>query len=281
MADESKTLTLKTPIPSQVVNEGAKFGPLHLTEFIQTAESGGRAYFRAELQDGRALPQGLICTSEGIIDGIAGVNTQGTYKIIVTVVNDDADELQTEFDFTIKSRIAVEDSQIFKKLKAEVWEALGKNLPLPEMKDMLDRPITAVEIYYLLQRFATFTIWDVYNLDSPTERQLLTLSGASPHYHVYDRGCCLIGSPKDLFSHERTLEDALQTARAIAREVYQRGWVVELAGFDKMVRAAWVEIQHLGEKHSKPLEILHYTPSSEDVKIYTVESASKKLTPGI
>ncbi|EKD53758.1 MAG: hypothetical protein ACD_60C00157G0012 [uncultured bacterium] len=277
MPEEPKTLTLKKSIPAQIVNEGAKFGALQLTDFIHAAPDAGRAYFRAELQDGRALPKGLICTTEGLIDGIAGVGTEGNYKVLVTVVNDDADEFYTEFDLTIKPSLAAEDSQLFKKRKKEVWDALLKNLPLPELKDMLQQPITEVEIYYLLQRFATLTIWDVYNLEYPSEKTILTLKDASKHYNVYDRGCCIIGSPKNLFSHERTLQDALQTAKAIAREVYQRGWAVELVGFDKMVRAAWVELQHLGIQNGKSLEILHYNPSPSDIKIYTEESKGPRF----
>ena len=278
MADHSSSLRLINPIPAQIVNEGATFGPLNMSEFIQST-GGGKMYIRAELADGQPLPKGLICTTEGMINGIPAAATQGSYKVIVIAVNDEADELTTEFDFTINSRPSMkEDEQLFKKLKAEVWEALGKNLPLPDMTELLNRPITLNEIYYLLQRFATLTIWDVYNLDYPGEKRILTLEGMSEHYHIYDRGCCIVGSPKDLFSHERTLEDAMKTARIMAKEVYKRGWVIEFAGFDKMVRAAWVELQHLGDSHGKALEILHYIPSPADVKIYRTEA--KNMYPG-
>jgi hypothetical protein len=145
-------------------------------------------------------------------------------------------------------------------------------MPIPEMTDALSRPVTAEEVYYLMQRFAVMSIWDVYNLEPAGDKTLLTLTGASPHYNIYDRGSCLVGAPKDLFSHQRTLADALQTAKAMAREVYKRGWTIEFSGFNKMVRAAWIELRVMGEKTGKQLEVLHYTPSLEDMKVYSAES---------
>lgn len=280
MADQPGSLNLQKPIPAQIVNEGATFGPLNISDFIQSAS---KIYIRAELATGEPLPKGLICTSDGIMNGIPADGTQGSYKVIVAVVNDDAEELTTEFDFTINPRMTMGDdtSILYSKLKSEVWDALGKNLPIPELAEILNRPITITEMYYLLQRFATLTIWDVYNLDYPSDKVALNLAGASEHYQVYDRGCCIVGAPKELFSHERTLEDAMKTARAMAREVYKRGWVIEFAGFDKMVRSAWVELQLEGEKNGKFLEILHYQPTPTDVKIYTAEARGRGMGPAI
>src|SRR6202044_861685 len=115
-------------------------------------------------------------------------------------------------------------------------------------------------------------IWDVYNLESAGDKIPLSLPGVSPYYQIYDRGSCLVGAPKDLFSHQRTLADALQTAKVMATEVYKRGWTIEFAGFNKMVRAAWIELQILGDRQGKQLEILHYTPSAADINVYTAES---------
>lgn len=271
------TLSLTKPVPAQIVNEGATFGPLDFNNFFQ---SSSKMTFRAELADGQSLPQGLICMSNGIMNGIPAAGTQGSYKIIVTVTDVETEETTTEFDFTINQRLSMDEKdQLYSKIKSEVWDALGKNLPLPEIGDLLNRPVTMAEVYYLLQQFATLTIWDVYNLEYPSEKNLLKLEGVSEYYNVYDRGCCIIGTPKDLFSHERTLEDTLNTARAMAREVYKRGWVIEFAGFDKMVRAAWVELQLLGAKNGKSLEVLHYNPSTNDLKIFDSELASQQTGP--
>jgi hypothetical protein len=265
-----KPPVLTKPIPSQIVNEGATFGPLNLSDFIQPPDpESGPVQFVAELSDGRALPKGLICIASGTLSGIPAAGTLGSYEIIVTASLPAGDSLSARFNLTIKERITIGQSHhYFTDLKAKVWEALGQNLPLPELSEMLDRPLTLVELYYLMQRFATLTIWDVYNLDTPSDKIALNLEGASSHYHIYDRGSCIVGVPKDLFSHERTLEDALQTARVMAREVYKRGWTVELAGFNKMVRASWIEIQLLVNKHGKPLEVLHYEPTEADYKLY-------------
>lgn len=265
-------------IPPQIVNEGAAFGPLNLNNFIQSPAESGVVQFVAELSDGRALTKGLICTSNGTLSGIPALGTQGTYELVILAKNASDAPLTTKFTLTIKERISmVQGHQYFTDLKSKVWEALGQDLPLPEMGNLVERPLTLVEVYYLMQRFATLTVWDVNNLESPSDKIVLQLEGTSKHFQIYDRGSCLIGAPKDLFSYDRTLEDALQTARVMAREVYKRGWVVELAGFNKMVRASWVEAQLLASKYGKPLEILHYQPTEADQRLY---QAQEKAQPG-
>lgn len=262
-------------VPDQIVNEGAAWGPLNLNEYIQSPDAeSGELNFQGELTNGAALPKGIICTQNGTLSGIPGAGTQGDYEIKITARNASQIPLETTLRLTIKSRITIESIEAFNELKSRVWDALGKDLPLPEIGAFFDRPITPAEVYYLLQRFATLTVWDVYNLDPPLEKVLLNLEGENKHFNIYDRGSCIVASPKDLFSHERTLEDALQTARVVAREIYKRGWVLEFAGFDKMVRSAWIELQIQGEIHGKQLEILHYTPTEDDLKIFTARIAA-------
>lgn len=260
--------TLVKPIPPQVVNEQAAYGPFDLNEFIQSPEED-LARFSAELSDGKSLPKGLICTGDGMLTGIPGKGTDGSYEFVITG-NNGAGEIQTKILFTINPGVATSTPKedYFDQLKAKVWEALEKNLPVPELKDMYDRPINILEVYHLLEQWATLKIWDAFNLDPPGSLKLITLEGASEHYHVYDRGSCLVAVPKDLFSHERTLADGLKTAQAMAREVYKRDWTIELVGFDKLVRSAWVELQHLGDKQGKQLEIINYQPSVDDLKVY-------------
>ncbi len=270
--DQPNSPTLLKSIPSQIVNEGASFGPLNLNDFIDTFGSNVR--FQAVLSTGNSLPKGLICTQDGIISGIAGQGTAGSYEVIVTAENDSSIPFATQFLFTIKPGLAVEKAEFFDGVKAQVWEALLKDLPVPDLGDILNRPISAVEIFYLLQRFAVLTIWDVYNLEMPAEKKLLQLEDMSPHYNIYDRGSCIVGAPKDLFNHERTLEDALQTARVMAREVYKRNWTVELSGFNKMIRGSWCEFQLLGDKHGSHLDILRYDPTADDMKIYTEKASA-------
>lgn len=266
---------LTKPIPNQIVNEGAAYGPFNLNDYIKS--ESGPLRFQGELLTGEALPKGFICTASGILSGIPSDGTQGVYDILITAENDSDTPLTTQFSLTIKERLAIRDKEFFDHLKSQIWEAVGMDMPIPEFAELYTRPITDVEIYHLLQRYATFTIWDAYNLDAPGEKIELKLEGMSPHYVAYDRGSCIICAPRDLFTYERTLEDGLQSARAVAREVYKRDWVIEFAGFDKLIRAAWVELQLLGEKHGKMLEILHYEPSADDMRIYTARAKSPGL----
>lgn len=238
--------------------------------------------FFAELDDGTSLFKGLVCTTAGLVSGIPAKGTAGSYEIIIIAENDSGIPLTTQFHFTVNENLASDNreksSEWWTELKSKVWEALGQDLTtIPDLQELYDRPITAAEIYYLLERFATLTIWDAYNLEPPGDKVLLTLEDANPHYNIWDRGSCIVVGPKDLFSHERTLEDALQSARLAAREVYKRGWAIQLAGFEKMTRIAWIELQLLGDKHRKYIEILHYVPSPEDIKIYSSQSEMIRL----
>jgi len=263
-------------IPSQTVNELAAFGPFDLKDFIQVSEGSAPAHFTAELKGGGALPKGMICTEDGIVTGIPAKETQGNYDVLITADNGEG-SVEAEFILTVKPSLTKTGTDYLDQLKAEVWRAVEENLPIPDLAEMYDRPISPIEIYYLLERWGTLTIWDAFNLEPQGDKALLTLEGVSPHYNIYDRGSCLVASPKDLFSHERTLEDGLKTARAMAREVYKRDWTIQMVGFEKLSRAAWVEIQLLGDKHGKRLEVLGFSPTPDDVKVYSNESLNKSL----
>jgi hypothetical protein len=160
------------------------------------------------------------------------------------------------------------------QLKAKVWQALKDQQPLPDIEALMSLPITPADIYYLLQRWGILTIWDAFNLDPPDVKKPLHLQGMSEHYHVYDRGSSLIMGPKDLFSMDRTINDGLITAKALAREVYQRGWAVEMAGWYAFMKQAWTEFQHLGDKHGQYIEIINYTPTPEELRTYRAEVAA-------
>lgn len=266
--------TLKKPVPAQIINEQAAYGPFDLKEFIHD-DGKSNLRFQGELINGDSLPKGLICTEDGILTGIPAKETQGNYEFKITARNNEG-IVEANFMFTIKPIITVGGNYI-DQLKSQVWEALEQKLPVPDIGSIYDRAVTINDVYYLLERFATLTIWDALNLEGPGGKTLLTLEGASPHFNVYDRGSSLVATPKDLFSSERTLADALQTARAMAKEVYKRGWTIEFAGFEKMERAAWVELQHLEDKFGKKVEILHYDPSFKDLRIYNEETKEETL----
>lgn len=266
------------PIPKQIINEQASFGPFDLNDYFQA--EGESIKFVAGLSSGSALPRGLICTEDGLFTGIPAKGTNGHYEICITAQNESG-SVDAFFEFTIKVSFAADVSADYlSELKSQVWQALDQKLPLPDFAALNDRPVTVADVYYLLERFATLTIWDALNLEGMGKKNLIQLEDASPHFNVYDRGALLVAAPKDLYSSERTTQDALQTARAMAREVYKRGWVIEFAGFDKMERALWVELQHLEDKFGKRLEILRYDPSFKELKIYKEEAkvyASERL----
>jgi hypothetical protein len=274
-------VTIK-PIPAQVINERAAYGPFNLRDFVQAAEETHKAEwrFRCELVDGQPLPKGMICTSDGVMSGIPAKGTQGQYEVLLTVEHQ-AGVVEAKFLLAIKASLAATaDTTYMSQLKGQVWDALGHDLPAPEWSELVNQAVSPADIYYLLSRWATLTIWDAFNLEHAGEKHLLHLEGASPHYHVYDRGSCLIASPKDLYSHERTLEDALRTAKAMGREVYKRRWTIEFAGFEKMVSAAWVEIQHQRYLYGSRLDVLYFEPSEKELRIYNQEArqlAAKKL----
>lgn len=262
-------------IPAQVVNERAAFGPFDLKDFI-TSEFDPNIRFSAELKNGDALPKGMICTSDGLLTGIPAKDTKGNYQIVVTAENANG-MIKAEFLLTIKPSLATGTTDYMDQLKAQIWEAVDQRLPVPDLSELYDRPITAIDIYYLLERWGILQVWDAFNLEPPGELVLLKLEGASEHYNVYDRGSCIVACPKDLFSHERTIEDGLRTARAVAKELYKRQWTIELTGFDKMVRAAWVELQHLADIHGKQLEIINFEPTINDIKLYHSETQDLRL----
>lgn len=264
---------LLKPIPAQVINERAAFHPFSLKDYIQAPEGSPQPIFQAEINDGRALPQGMICTGDGILTGIPAKDTHGNYELVITATNQ-AGSIHVPLVLTIKPSL-VSDGTYADELKKQVWSALSQNLPLPDISEMLGREITPLDIYYLLERWAIVVMWDAFNLDPPGEKIELQLKGASEHYHVYDRGSCLIASPKDLYSHERTLLDGVRTAQAMANEVYNRKWTVELAGFDKLTRAAWVEFKRLENKYGRTIDIINYNPSTEDVKVYVNQSIER------
>lgn len=279
------SLMLVKAIPNQVINEGAAYKPFDLKQFIQAKEANSALRFQAGLADGRPLPQGLICTADGTLSGIPARGTEGNYLVVIKAENIEGETLSAEFSLLIKPVNVVQQHDLLRDLKSQVWDAVGKGLPVPEFPDlnaMLTWPVTPLDVYYLLERFAYLTIWDAYNPDSPGEAQLLILKGVSVHYQVFDRGSCIVGAPKDLFSYARTPQDALVTAKAMAEEVYKRGWTIEFSGFDKMVRAAWVKLQILAKQQGKAVEILHYIPPAEDAAIFTKElEALGKLKPSL
>lgn len=256
---------LINPIPPQIINELGSFHPFELQVFF---ESDTPMRFSAQQTNGQALPKGMICTSQGMLTGIPAKGTIGKYELEITAENE-AGKTSAPFTLQIRESLAnTENNAPFNDVKAQIWEAVDKNLPIPDISELLNRDITALEIYYLLERWSMLKIWDAFNLDSPGDLVPLELEDASPHYVIYDRGSCLVAAPKDLFSHERTSEDAFNTARALAREAFKRGWTMDLVGIDKLTRVVWAEVQLLNQIYGRHIEIVNYTVTDQDIKVF-------------
>lgn len=223
------------------------------------------------------------------------------YRIEVTVSNGSESPLVTYFELEVLPALRPEDEwvedeslrdefadavtlneeeerELFKTLKEEsdkegtfteekqaIWEAILQGQTIPELQALIDRPLSHQEVYYLLSRISYFVIWDANNPAPAGALRALSLQGASEHFNVYDRGSCIVATPKQLFDHNRTLQHGIHTAQAMAREVFQRGWTVEFGGFDKMVRASWIEFELLSQKFGKPVSYSYFQPTPHDV----------------
>jgi len=278
MANEPQTPQLIKPIPPQIVNEGANFGPIDLNLYIEGANR-----FQATLADGSPLTKGIICTSDGILSGIPASGTQGVYNLLITIENEEGSVLTTNIDLTIKERYNfTERSDELTSRKNKIWQSLLGGLELPSLEELSQLPITKEDIQYLIERYASFTVWDVFNLEPPSVKQIIELPGQSPHFNIYDCGSCLVSAPKELYSEHRTIEDAVQTARVVAREAVNRDWTVELAGTERVARAAWMEILQLGELSGKKIHVVSYQPSERDVELLNmiVETRKKEMEIG-
>jgi len=263
---------LANPIPDQVTNEQAAYGPFDLTRFVQAPVDGGALFFEASIEGDAPLPQGLICTRDGILTGIPAKGTHGLYQVRL-VIGNESGTIETDFVFTIKPSLAATQDH-YTQLKQQIWEALEQRLPVPEIAELYNRPISQMDVYYLLTRWGVIKIWDAYNLDAPGDLIPLELTNASPLYRVYDRGSCLVAGPKDIFSHEHTLQDGIKTAKALAQEAFKRNWTIEVSGLDKLTRAIWVEVQLLGERHGHTIDVINYEPTEQDKYLVTAERQS-------
>ena len=252
--------------------------------------------------EGGLLPFDLDYTITGTIYGKCRPPAleRSPYRVMVTVSNGTGESLTTDFELEVLPALRPEDEwspdttiadefeqsiqmdeeeerallealqedsekqDPFTEEKRAIWEAIIQGQSIPELKELMDRPISHQEIYYLLSRISYFVIWDANNSAPAGELRALALKGASEMFHVYDRGSCIVATPKQLFDHNRTLRQGVDTAQAMAKEVFQRGWRVEFGGFDKMVRAAWVEFELLSQKFGKPVSYSYFQPSPQD-----------------
>ncbi len=128
------------------------------------------------------------------------------WKVDEALVNEFSDEIilsKEEQEALLKALEEEENAKAraFSDQKQEIWAAILQGQSIPELQSLLDRPITHQEVYYLLSRIAHFVIWNAQNPDPAGPLHALLLKNASEHFHVYDRGSCIVATPKHLFDH--------------------------------------------------------------------------------
>ncbi|HCU05027.1 MAG: hypothetical protein A2X77_06130 [Gammaproteobacteria bacterium GWE2_42_36] len=267
-------------------NEGSELTPIDLKTLINNP-SNEPLTFALELSTGGELPAGLTCTAEGIIQGTPAIGTHQDvpYDIVVVAQAATTEPLvfaiqllilasesnQNNAEYTITEAVDIVDELAFKNY----WQSVMENLDLPDLETLLTRKITKSELYYLLERFATFTVWNADDLRLAVDGKAIEINGASSLFQVYDFEVALVASPKDLYATNRTLADCVQTARAMIQEAHHRKWNVELTGYDKMIRAAGIEAARLNKIMADyTMEIENYELTDADFEIlnYTLKS---------
>lgn len=291
---EAIALTLQPVNPASDFSFSAyelhEMAPIDLKTFVVNPTNHSLR-ITSESVMGGDLPAGLVCSPEGVLSGIParGTASEIPNDILVFVECEGALPLTFDIYLTIypAENLSVilpenEATAMFKadaeRMKEEYgidlgqlenfWGLFSDDLSHPDLKEFLTRKIKPADIYYLLGRFATLTIWNADDVSPADEGQMIQLKEASPHFFVYDFKVALIATPKDLYEASRTLEDALQTARAMVLEVQRRKWNVQLAGYDKMVTAAWVEANRLNDlKQGHAIKVEYYSPTPTDQHI--------------
>src|SRR3990167_941369 len=86
--DDAEPIDFFKSIPPQSTNEGATFGPFIIRDYVQASpEEMAAFHFQVTLSNGEPLPNGLICTDDGILSGIPAKGTDGYYEIDLTANN--------------------------------------------------------------------------------------------------------------------------------------------------------------------------------------------------
>ncbi len=264
MADKNKVeLRQKTNVPNFEVAEGSEFPAVDLNQYIENP-TDKPLKFIAELTNDQPLPTGLFCSESGKLYGVPAIGTakKRHYDVLVIVQG------ETTLPLILSVSILIYNPKTESPEYLEFyWQALLGGVDpslLPDIQKALTRDVTPSDIYYLLGRFSTFIIWNADDLSSPDKGRIIELSDANERFNVYDFDVALVASPKDLYDPNRTLRNGIETAQAMIHEVQCRKWNIEFAGYDKLVRAAWLEVQKLnrlqkGEGHI--IEVYHYEPN--------------------
>jgi hypothetical protein len=272
---ETQGLKLKQAIPLISVNQGSELEPVNFNDYIDNP-TGESLQFSVELVGGGSLPAGIVFSKDGILSGTPQLGTANVlpYEMTVVAFHPAVSPLVMHCKLIIRevpSKIDVDEFKTY-------WQKFADGLDLPDLEQLLTRKITPLDIYYLLGRFATLIIWNANDLTPAGKGIMIDIPHSSELFRVYDFKSALVASPKDLYDPSRGLGDAIQTAKAMVHEVARRKWNIELAGYDKMVTAAWVEVQHLKSMaKGHVIKVHNYEPSLYDTEVLSLSVPQKKV----
>ncbi|OGT30883.1 MAG: hypothetical protein A3E87_07840 [Gammaproteobacteria bacterium RIFCSPHIGHO2_12_FULL_35_23] len=269
MADNE--ITIIAEVKPIKVNEDSPIQPLELNSYLENP-TNQPLKFSATLATGESLPTWLSFSEAGVLAGKPPVGAARPLPYLIKVLAITPDKkLELNFEIRVYKPKTAEE---IAKSRQEAWQALAKQGVLPEsIQEIIERPVTSADIYYLLSRFASFTVWNAEDMRLAVNGKLIQVAGASDKFNIYDFEVCLVITPKDLYSHDRGLGDALKTARAATQEVYRRKWHIELGGFDKMADAAWYEAYDLNKRGEHQMEIRNYEPAEITEMMKTKKTA--------
>ena len=217
--------------------------------------------FYLDIANGDDLPEGISLGNDGVLRGSPrmGATIGSPYKIVVDV-NDEA--YQQPIDLHVGAQLRPED---IANRQGQIWRAFHDSDELPmDFVEFVERPISKLDVYHLVERFASFTIWNADDRSIAGEGRQIRIRESNDKFLIYDFEVCIVATPKDLFAGDRTLGDAVDTGRAMVREAHRRRWHVEFGGFDKMATQAWHEVQKLNNRSRHKMEIKNYTPTGVD-----------------
>lgn len=248
-------MTLKYLVPTIFAQEGSTIESVDLKKFVAAEDNIAAIQYSLDALESSPLPSGIQFSSSGIISGTLESNTAKfkPYECIFIAKTSKTDYVKIPVTFIVYKRTILSADKEKKLLEIyeafdNFWKISDAELPLPDIGSILEREVTTQDIYYLLGRFATLIVWNADDLSSPQNGKLITIEGMSDKFSVYDFGSALVTIPKQLFTSQRGLRDTIIAAQAVAQEVHKRRWNIDIAGYDKMVSATWVEIQKLNKK---------------------------------
>lgn len=171
-----------------------------------------------------------------------------------------------------------------RELTEDVWKCFKEEESFPDLGLLLSKGVTASQIYYLYERFATMMVWRSSD-GGRGARQFFSFDGGLPllsergtkirlpndsgKFCIFDHEDCFLITPQNIWDHQRGSNDAVLVSRAVAREIVRRSWSkISVSGLDTMIDALSVEI--ISQQNLDPKIKI-------DIENYQVDDHLKKL----